>query len=77
MLQAVGQAVDVVAVGVDVEAGARRGRLAEPLVERLRAVVAGADRDRLAVEQRGHVVGMGVRQVEGDDAGALVGESGP
>ena len=58
--------------GVDVEAGARRGGLAEALVERLRAVVAGADRDGLAVEERGHVVGVDVRQVERHDAGPLV-----
>ena len=56
--QAGRQAVDVVAAAVDVEGGAAGGRLAEPLVERLRAVVAGADGDRLAVEERGHVVGV-------------------
>ena len=70
--QAGRQAVEVVAVAVDVEAGARRGRLAQALVERLRAVVAGADGDRLAVEERGHVVRVDVRQVEGHDAGPLV-----
>ncbi len=41
-------------------------------MERLRAVVPGADGDRLAVEERGHVMGMDARQVEGHDAGPVV-----
>ena len=69
--QAGRQAVDIVGVAVDVEGGTAGGRLAESLVERLRAVVAGTDGDRLAVEQRGHVVRVRLRQGEGDDAGTL------
>ena len=41
-------------------------------MERLRAVLAGADRDGLPVQQRGHVVRVHAGQVEGHDAGALV-----
>jgi hypothetical protein len=41
-------------------------------VERLRAVVAGADRDRVPVEQRRDVVRVDPRQVERDDAASLV-----
>ena len=73
--QARGQAVDVVAAAVDAEGGAAGGRQAEALVQRLGAVVAGADGHRLAVEQRGDVVGVGLRQREGDDAGPLGGRA--
>ena len=57
---------------VDVERRAGRGREVEPLVERHRAVVAGADRDPVAVEDLGHVVRVDARQVERDDAAAQV-----
>ena len=55
---------------VDVEARAGRRRQVEPLVERHRAVVAGADRDPEAVEHLGDVVRVDARQVERDDAAA-------
>ena len=60
LVEALGQPIDVLAVGVNVEAGPRAGLLAEPLVERHRAVVAGTDGDRLAIEQRRDVVRMRV-----------------
>ena len=44
---------------VEVEAGPGAGGDAEPVVERLGAVVAGADGDALLVEQLGDVVGVG------------------
>ena len=43
------------------------------LHQRLRAVVAGADGDALAVEQRGQVVGVDLAQREGDHAAAPLG----
>ena len=57
---------------VDVEAGPGRGREVEPLVERHRAVVAGADRDADAVQDLGHVVRVDAGQVERHDAAAQV-----
>ena len=43
---------------VEVEAGPGAGGDAEAVVQRLRAVVAGADGDALLVEQLGDVVGV-------------------
>ena len=53
--EAYDEAVDVVGGTVDAEGGTAGGRLTQPLVQRLRAVVSGTDGDGLAVEQRGHV----------------------
>ena len=47
---------------VEIEAGPRAGGDAEPVVQRLRAVVAGADGDALLVEQLGDVVGVRLRR---------------
>src|SRR3546814_6449573 len=51
----------------------RRGRHAEPLHQRLRAVVADADGDALAVDDGADVVRMDAVEREGDDAGLLPG----
>ena len=40
-------------------------------------MVAGTDRDRLAIEERGHVVGVSAAQVEGHDPGAVAEVCGP
>src|SRR6188472_3048932 len=69
----IGQAVDVVEVVVNREAGTRRGRQVVPLHERLRAVMAGADSDPMPVQDLGEVVRMNAVHDEADDAGVLVG----
>ena len=58
--------------GVEVEARARRRRDAEPRHQRLRAVVAGADRDALPVEHLRDVVRVDPVDVERDDPGAAL-----
>ena len=58
---------------VEIEARPRAGGDAEPVVQRLRAVVAGADRDALLVEQLGDVVRMRLRRREAHDAGLVLG----
>ena len=70
--QALDQAVDLLAGGVDAEAGAGRGGDAEALHQRLGAVVAGADGDAVAVEDLGDVVGVDALELEGDGAAAVV-----
>ena len=69
--EGVDQAVDVGFGVVDVEAGAGGGDDAEAGHQWLGAVVAGPDRDVLAVEDAGDVVGVDVGQGEGDDAAAV------
>src|SRR3712207_1413959 len=59
------EAVDVLGRGVDVEAGAGGGDEAELTHQRLAAVVAGADGDVFAVEDRRHVVRVDVAEGEG------------
>src|SRR5262245_41927544 len=67
-----GEAVDVVGRVVEVEAGAVRRGDAELAHERLAAVVAGADRDAVEVEELGDIVRVRALDVEADDAGALL-----
>ena len=67
-MEALDQAVDLLAGRVDAEAGAGGGGDAEPLHQRLGAVVAGADRDAVAVEDLGDVVGVDALELEGDRA---------
>ena len=50
------QRVDVVVVVVQRQRGPRRRRHAEPIHQRLAAMVAGADGHALAIENRPHVV---------------------
>ena len=72
-VQAVDQAVDLLARGVHGERGAAARGDAEPAHQRLRAVVAGAHADALAAEDLGDVVR--VHAVEGERAhGAAVRE---
>src|SRR5262245_42265593 len=60
-----GEALDVLVGRVDGEARAQRAPDAEPLHERLGAVVAGADGDAPLVEERGPVVRVDPIDVEG------------
>src|SRR4051812_24763071 len=62
----------MVGAGIDREADANGRRLAESLVKRLRAVLPGAHRDRVSIEQRRHVMRVDARKVEGDDAATLL-----
>src|SRR5712691_5978947 len=71
-VEALDEAVDFVGDRVEVEAGAVGGGDAEPGHQRLAAVVSGANRDALPVEDLGDVVGMDVLDVEGDDPCALL-----
>ena len=68
--EALDQAVDVVAGGVDGERRARRRGHAEAAHQRLRAVVAGAHAHALAPEDLGHVVRVHALERERDDAAA-------
>ncbi len=58
---------------VEVEAGPGAGGDAEAVVERPRAMVAGADGDALLVEQLGDVVRVGLVEREAHEAGAVLG----
>src|SRR5918993_3118651 len=63
-----GEAVNLLLRVVEGEGGAGRGRHFEVLHDGLRAVVAGADGDALAVEDGAHVVRMHLFDDEGEDA---------
>src|SRR6266516_8163677 len=69
-VQPVDELVDLLGDRVEVEARQVGGRDAELLHQRLAAVVAGADRHALQVEDLRDVVRMDVLEVEGDDARA-------
>ena len=69
--QAGHQRVDLLPGVVEGEGGARRGRDAEAVHHRLRAVMPRADRDPLVVEDRADVVGVDAVEDEGEDAGLL------
>ena len=58
----VDQQVDLGRRVVEIEARAGAGGDAEPIVQRLRAMVAGADGDAMLVEKLGHVVRMGLSE---------------
>ena len=62
---------------VDVEARAGGGRQVESLMERHRAVVAGADSDPGSIQHLGNIVRMDAGQVERHDAAARSGSIGP
>ena len=70
-VERIGQSVDVVAVVVEVEAGAGGGVDAEQAHQRLGAVVAGADADVALVEHLADVVGVDVAEREAEHAAAL------
>src|SRR5438128_2790573 len=70
LVQALDEAVDLLGDRVEVEARPVRGGDAEPGHQRLTAVVPGADRDALPVEDLGDVVRMDALDVERDDPGA-------
>src|SRR5436309_9821094 len=72
-VQPVDELVDLLGDRVEVEARPVRGRDAELLHQRLTAVMPGADRHALQVEDLRHVVRVDPLEVEGDDAGATVG----
>ena len=72
-MQPVDEAVDLLGNRVQVEARAIRRRDAEPPHERLRAVVAAANRDAFRVEDLRDVVRMDPVEVERHDPGAAVG----
>jgi len=55
-VEAPNECVHVVFVVIEVETRASGRRDAQPAVERLRAVMASADRDAFLVEHLGHVV---------------------
>src|SRR6187455_2485833 len=74
---AIGQALDVLGIVVDVEAGPRRRRQVVTLHEGLRAVVAGPNRDPLLIQDGRDVVWMDAIDDEADDAGMLVGAARP
>ena len=71
VVQALDQPVDLLGRRVDAEAGAGRRGDAEAVHQRLRAVVAGADGDAVAVEDLGDVVGVDALELERDRADAL------
>src|SRR4051794_4993689 len=71
------QPVDLLARVVDGEARPGGRRHPEPIHQDLRAVVAGANADRVAVEDLGDVVAVNALELEGDDAGAVVPERWP
>src|SRR5438034_6145257 len=71
-VDAVDQAVYFPGHRVEVEAGAVRGRDAQPRHQRLAAVVSGANRYALGVEHLRHVVRVDALDVEGDDPRAPV-----
>ena len=64
--------VDLVMRRVDREAGARGAVQTEPVHQRLGAVMAGAHRDALAIQQRRHVVRMRPIQRERHHAAAIL-----
>ncbi len=68
VLEAVDQAVDLLARRVDAEARAGGGGDAEPVHQRLGAVVAGAHRHAVAIEDLGDVVGVDAVELERDRA---------
>src|SRR6266511_4777160 len=70
LVQALDEAVDLLGDRVEVEARPVRGGDAESGHQRLAAVVSGADRDALPVEDLRDVVRMDALEVEGDDPGA-------
>src|SRR3954454_9520089 len=72
-VEAVDELVDLLGDRVEVEARPIGSRDAELLHQRLAAVVAGADRNALQVEDLRDVVRMDVLEVERDDAGATIG----
>src|SRR6187455_3066295 len=69
----IGQALDVIEVAVDREAGASRGRQVVALHERLSAVMAGADGNPVAIEDLGEIVRVDAIDDKADDAGVFVG----
>ena len=71
VVEALDQAVDLLAGVVDGEAGPGGRGDAEAVHEQLGAVVAGADRDAVAVEDLGDVVGVDALELEGDGADAV------
>src|SRR5439155_14699242 len=72
LVQAFDEAVDLLGDRVEVEARAVRGGDAEPGHQRLAAVVPGADRDALPVEDLGDVVRMDAVDLERDDPRAAL-----
>ena len=58
LVKATRQPIDFGQRVVEVKAGPGAGLNAQPLVQRHGAVVAGADRDAVAIEQLGNVVGV-------------------
>ena len=75
-MEALDQAVDLLGRRVDAEAGAGGGGDAEAVHQRLGAVVAGAHRDAVAVEDLGDVVGVDALELERDRAERAPGERG-
>src|SRR3954463_15683893 len=71
-LERVGELVDLGLRVVDEERGARGRGDAQLLRERLRAVVPGADRDPLLVEELREVVRVDAVDLEREDAAALL-----
>ena len=72
-MEADDEAVDVLLGVVEVEAGAGRSVDAEAGMERLGAMVAGADANGGLVEDGADVVWMDAVEREGDDAAAIFG----
>ena len=70
-VEGVGESVDIGGVVVDVDRGASSGANAEEFHERLGAMVAGANADRVLVENLGDVVGMQAVEIETEHAAAL------
>src|SRR5690606_4541988 len=64
---------DVVRIAVEPEARPRRGRYAQVLHQRLRAMVPGADRDVLFVQYGAQIVGVNPVERETDDPGGVIG----
>ena len=71
VVEALDQAVDLLTCGVDAEAGARGGRDPEAVHQWLSAMVAGANRDPVAVEDFGYVVAVDALELERDGPEAI------
>src|SRR4051794_15173268 len=70
--EGIDEAVDLLARVVDCEARSGGRRHSEPVHQDLSAVVAGANADRVPVEDLRDVVAVDVLELEGDDPGSIV-----
>src|SRR5207248_7325982 len=77
LLNSADELVNFLGAVIDVKAGSGGSSNAQAVHEGLRTVVSRADRDPFAVDQRGQVVGMDVRQRKRDGAPVQLGVTRP